>query len=315
MRARPGIAGRRLVRAALPTVTLLILLAATAYLRPRAMSYFGFTLMLNLAVPIALATVAQVMFLATNDLDLSIGNFVGLVACIGATILPRSPLLGVVALAGCIAAYAALGALVQLRRLPSIVVTLGMSFVWLGLAILVLPVPGGTAPGWLTGFMGLKPPFVPLPILLAVGIAIAGWLVLMRSSYGTVLRGMGGAERAVVRAGWSPVAARATLYGLAGVFGVASGLALVGMTTSADANISGRYTLLSIAGAILGGSEFFGGRVAPVGAVVGALALALAGSVLSFLQLGAEWQVGAQGMILIAVLGLRALVAPKGGDA
>ena len=59
----------------------------------------------------------------------------------------------------------------------------------------------------------------------------------------------------------------------AGLFGVLSGLTLVGMTTSGDANIALRYTLLSIAGVILGGGEFIGGRVSPIGAVIGALVL------------------------------------------
>ena len=40
-----------------------------------------------------------------------------------------------------------MGALIEIRQLPSIVVTLGMSFVWLGLAVMVLPTPGGKAPG------------------------------------------------------------------------------------------------------------------------------------------------------------------------
>ncbi len=52
-------------------------------------------------------------------------------------------------------------------------------------------------------------------------------------------------------------------------------IALVGLTTSADANIALRYTLLSIAGVILGGGEFIGGRVSPIGAVIGALTLTL----------------------------------------
>ena len=302
----------RLARAALPAASFLMLLAAVALLYPRAISYFGFTLMLNLAIPIALATLAQTMFLAINDLDLSIGSFVGLVACIGATWLHDTPPLGVLALLGCVAAYAALGALVQWRELPSIVVTLGMSFVWLGLAILVLPTPGGTAPHWLVATLAFKPPLLPLPILLAIVIAVLAHLLLIRSGFGTVLRGAGGNARAMQRAGWSILRARAALYGLAGCFGVASGLALVGLTTSADANMAQRYTLLSIAGAILGGCEFFGGRVAPAGAVLGALALALAGSVLTFLHLGADWQVGAQGCILIAVLAFRALVVPAG---
>ena len=38
-----------------------------------------------------------------------------------------------------------------------------MSFVWQGLAILLLPKPGGKAPDWLLALMGFKPPFVPLP--------------------------------------------------------------------------------------------------------------------------------------------------------
>jgi ribose transport system permease protein len=89
---------------------------------------------------------------------------------------------------------------------------------------------------------------------------------------------------------------------------VLAGLALVGLATSADANIALRYTLLSIAGVILGGGEFTGGRVSPVGAVIGALTLTLAASFLSFLRLSPDWQIGAQGVILILVLAARLLI-------
>jgi len=133
-----------------------ILLVAIFTIQPRAMSYFGLNLMLQYAVPIALATIAQMCIITVNDLDLSIGPFVGLAACIGATYLYTQPILGVLALAACIVAYGALGALIQWRNLPSIVVTLGMSFVWLGIAVLVLPTPGGKAPAFLKGIMSFK---------------------------------------------------------------------------------------------------------------------------------------------------------------
>ena len=68
---------------------------AIAWLNPRAISYFGFNLMLNLAIPIALATMAQMFVIAGNDLDLSIGPFVGFVGCVAATWLHDAPLLGV----------------------------------------------------------------------------------------------------------------------------------------------------------------------------------------------------------------------------
>jgi ribose transport system permease protein len=296
------------LRRALPALSLVILLAAIFYIQPRTMSYFGLNLMLQYAVPIALATLAQMFVIAVNDLDLSIGSFVGLTACIAGVYLQDEPLLGWSLLALCIAAYAGMGALIHLRSLPSIVVTLGMSFVWLGLAVLILPTPGGSAPDWLKTLMGFKLPLLPFPIVAALVIAIVVQLGLMHSSYGVVLRGAGGNPRAVSRAGWSLLKTKMTMFGLAGIFGVLSGLSLVGLTTSADAHIADRYTLYSIAGVILGGGEFIGGRVSPAGAVLGAITLALAGSFLIFLRISPDWQIGAQGAILIIVLALRAAI-------
>ena len=112
----------------------------------------------------------------------------------------------------------------------------------------------------------------------------------------------------MMRAGWSLLQIKMTMYGLAAIFGILSGLALVGLTTSADANIALRYTLLTIAGVILGGGEFVGGRVSPIGAVIGAMTLTLAVSFLTFLRISPDWQIGAQGAILIIVLALRALI-------
>ena len=300
---------RRFLRQALPFLTLAVVLAATFYVQPRTMSYFGLNLMLQYAVPIALATIAQMFIITVNDLDLSIGPFVGLVSCIGATLLLDNPLLGILALLVLIATYGAVGALIHIRNLPSIVVTLGLSFVWLGIAVLILPSPGGKAPVWLKALMGVQTPWVPFPIIAAIVIGVVVHLARMLSSYGVIARGAGGNPKALTRAGWSMLNTKVIMYMLAGFFGVLSGLALLGLTTSGDAHVADRYTLYSIAGVILGGGEFIGGRVSPLGAVVGALTLALAGSFLIFLKISPDWQIGAQGAILIIVLALRALVS------
>ena len=310
--ARRGPDIRRVLRALLPALSLALVLGAIAYLNPRVISYFGFTLMLNYAIPIALATMAQMFVMAGNDIDLSIGTFVGLVCCVSGTYLNDEPAIGVLALIACIGVYAAVGALIYLRNLPSIVVTLGMSFVWQGLAILLLPKPGGKAPVWLQAIMGYKPPFVPLPILAAAIIAAVGYFGLMRTSYGAILRGTGGNSVAIARAGWSLLKAKAILYALTGSFGVLAGMALVGITRSADANIGNGYTLLSIAGVILGGGEFVGGIVSPIGAVIGALTLTLASQqLLGFMRIPPDWQVGANGAILVIVLAARVLISRR----
>ena len=82
------------LRLAVPVASLLLLLAGVFYLQPRAMSYTGLNLLFNLAVPIALATIAQMLIMAVNDLDLSMGTFVSFVACVAATYLHDTPLLG-----------------------------------------------------------------------------------------------------------------------------------------------------------------------------------------------------------------------------
>jgi ribose transport system permease protein len=306
-----GLEPRRL-RALLPVVSLLVVLVAIFYVQPKSVSYFGLDLLLRLAVPLALATLAQLFIMTVNDLDLSIGAYISLTAGISATLLVDEPILGALALVGCVVAYGAVGALIHVRRLPSIVVTLGMSFIWLGLAITLLPTPGGSAPDWLRSLMTLKPELVPFPIIALAVIALVAHVGLMWSPYGAVLRGVGGNARAVERAGWSLLRAKVTMYALAGIAGVLAGMALLGLSGAADARFGERYTLLSIAAVILGGGEFVGGRVSPVGAVVGAATLLLVNSLLTFLKLPPDWQIGAQGVVLIAVLALRLLV-DRGG--
>lgn len=293
------------LRLALPVLALAVLLVSVFVLRPNTMSYNGLHLLFKLGLPIALATLAQMIIMSVNDLDLSMGSFVSFVACVAATFLVEQPLLGWLILLGAVIAYAALGVVIALRNLPAIVVTLGMSFVWSGLAVLILPAPGGTAPDWVAALLGWRPPLLPLGLVGSALIAVIAHLLIMRSSFGVLIRGIGGNERSVARAGWSVLRARAAAYATAAAFAVAAGIALVGVMTSADANIALRYTLLTIAGVILGGGEFAGGRISAVGAVIGALTLLLAGSFLTFLKVPSDWQIGAQGAILIAILALR----------
>ncbi len=178
-----------MVRVLVPFVALAALLAGVFWLRPNAAGYTGLNLLFNLAVPLALATLAQMFVIAVGDLDLSMGAFVSFVACVTATFLNDTPMAGVLILAGSVGVYAALGVVIHLWRLPAIVVTLGMSFVWTGLAVMILPAPGGAAPEWIRALMTVKPPMVPMAIVASVVIAVVAHLVIARSSLGVLIRG------------------------------------------------------------------------------------------------------------------------------
>jgi ribose/xylose/arabinose/galactoside ABC-type transport system permease subunit len=302
-------------RPLLAALALLLMFAVIVWREPRAASYLGLRLLLNFSIPLMFAAFAAMAVIVLGDIDLGLGPFIGLANVISARWLAANPGLAALLLVLSLLAYAAMGALIAARRLPSIVITLGASFIWLGAGLLILPTPGGAAPDWLAALLRLHTPFVPLPLWLAVALALAGQILFITSPAGVVLRGFGGAPEALIRAGWSLIAAKSFLYGLAGAFGILAGLALTGINTTGDANFGTPYTLLAIAAVIVGGGEFAGGIVSPPGTVIGALILLLSGALLSFLDVSTDWQLSVQGGILILVLALRALLRKRDAHA
>ena len=294
-------------RIVLPFLALTALTSAIFFLQPRTMSYFGVSLLFAFVLPIALATVGQMFIIAVNEIDLSVGGFISFLTAVSVTWLQPQPLLALAAMVGAVAVHALLGALIHYFRVSSIVLTLGMSFFWGGCALLLRPLPGGEAPKWLVDFVQLQVPFVPFPVLSCIVVAVAVHAFLMRTSIGAVMRGVGGNETAIERAGWSVIGIKVAMFAFSGVFSAMAALALAGLMIASDSDIASSYTLLSIAGVILGGGLFVGGVVSPVGAVLGAATLTIASSFLSFISVPADWQTATQGAILIVALSVRGL--------
>ena len=307
-RILPSSISPSLVMAYAALIGILVLLVC---LQPRAMSYAGARLLLNYSMPLILAAAAQMFIIVLGDIDLGIGPFIALSNSIAALYLETNPLVAVGLFALGILAYASMGALIYYRQLPSIVVTLGASFIWTGFAIMLMPRPGGSSPGWLSTLVRGTPPFVPSPIYLALLVAGACWYFLFGSSYGAVARALGSNSVALAKAGWQLVVVKAAVYGMAGFFGVLAGLVLTGLNTTGDATSGAQYTLLAIAAVIIGGGRFTGGYVSPAGTVAGAIILALIAALLSFMNISTDWQLSVQGAVLLSVLSLRALTGAE----
>ena len=299
---------RQTISDALPAFALVGILVIVLVIVPASRSVSGLDLLLLPAIPLVIASLSQMFVIVLGDIDLGTGYLVGLTNVISARYLASSPAAAVGLFAAIVVAYMAVGALIQIRKIPSIIVTLGASFIWLGCALVILPIPGGSSPGWLSSVINAAPSFVPMPLVFAVVLCALGYLITDRTAYGTVMRGAGSNRLAVTRYGWSMLRVRMACYGLAAVFGIIAGLALTGMTSSGDPNASANYTLLAIASVILGGAQFSGGRARPLGTVMGALAISLVAQLLVFLNVSSAYQAGAQGLILVVVLAGRALV-------
>ena len=283
--------------ALLSLLALVVIVAIAAAIQPGILSVTGLSLMLMSAVPLAFAAQAQMIIMSVGDIDLGIGNLVGLVTAIAATLLATNPLLGLLMLGAVLAVYALLGLIVQKRGVPSIIVTLGMSFVWLGIGLQLLPTPGGATPAWLTAIGSWRSTVVPPPLVFVALAALAGWWLTRRSRIGARMRALGSSAATLDKAGWSLSRTRVAAYVLAAVLILVSGLLLAAHNRSGDINSASNFTLTTIAAVILGGGTFSGGRALPFGTALGAVTLGLISVLLSLVALPSSMQAGAQGAI------------------
>ncbi|AMB57518.1 ABC transporter permease [Microterricola viridarii] len=305
---RPGLANRARVGAThgfpalLSLVALVVIFGISVANQPGILSVSGLTLMLMSAVPLVFAAQAQMLIMSVGDIDLGIGALIGLVTVIAATLLTESPILGVALLVAIVFVYALLGLIVQKRGVPSIIITLGMSFVWIGLGLQILPTPGGATPEWLTAVGRWRPDAIPAPLVFIVAATLIGWYLARQSRIGSRMRALGSSAATLQKAGWSLAGTRVMAYVLAAVLIIVSGLLLASQTRSGDINSASNFTLMTIAAVILGGGTFSGGRALPIGATLGAVTLGLITVLLSLMNLSSSLQSAAQGIIVLAVL-------------
>jgi ribose transport system ATP-binding protein len=293
---------------ALPAVILaLVMLCLAFWLEPHSVSAFGLNLLLQASVPLAFAVLAQMLFLLGGDIDLGLGFAIGLANVIAATYLAGSPLIGVLGLLALIAGYVVMALLVEIVGVSSIVVTLGASFVWLGLGLTVRETPGGSAPEWLAAITHVRLWPFPVVLYLLVIATLLGVWISQAWSYSTRLRALGNNKKIYVSLGYSALLGRVTLYALAGVLAVISGLLITSYTRAGNINVAGSYTLSTVAAVVVGGASFAGGEVSAVGAIMGMIGMSLITSNLVFLGVSSEYSTAIGGLVLILVLSIRSV--------
>jgi len=259
-------------------------------------------------LPLALAAVAQAIVVIAGGIDLSIGSIMALTNVVAATFMAgQSDAYGLAVVAGVLLLGLALGAvngtLVVVTRVPDIVVTLAMSFVWAGVALLVLNTPGGASVKWLKDLVlgSVGNDWIPKAAVVLVVAVMVIWLPIRRSRFGLTLYAIGSNPLAAFRSGVSVGRTKILAYALMGLFSALAGLSLTA-STGIGTPVPGPYTLLSVAAIVLGGVSLAGGRGGVFGPVVAVVILAVIRTDMTFLNLNPNFATSAQGIILIGVV-------------
>ena len=249
---------------------MVVFFAITKALQPRygAPELQGFAISV---LPIAFAAVAQAIVVISGGIDLSVGSMMALASVVSAVLMKgQSDLTALVIVIATLGLGIVLGlvngGLIVVTRVPDIVVTLAMSFVWAGTALLVLHTPGGGAAKWLMDLISdaYVTEWLPRALVLLVVLVAVIWLPIRRSNLGLSLYAIGSNRLAAFRSGVSVGRTKLLAYALTGLFSAMGGLALTA-STGIGSPVPGSYTIQSIAAIVLGGVSLAGGRGGVVG--------------------------------------------------
>ncbi len=282
----------------------------------------GFGSLARAALPFAFAAAAQTVVVIVGGVDLSIASMMALTSVTAARLMDGASeefailVVPLVLLIGLVLG-AINGALVVITRVPDIVVTLAMLFVWEGAALLVLNAPGGAAAEWLKALLvgTVAIPFIPtmitdwIPKALVLLIVCLGvvWIPLQRSRLGLSVYAVGSDSLAAFRSGVDVNRTKIVAYAVAGLFASMGGLVLT-MSTGIGAPIPGPYLLASVAAVVLGGVTLGGGVGGLVGPIIAVFILRLVRTDLTFLAIDPNVTTIVEGTIMVIVVMLGGLV-------
>lgn len=299
-------------------VTFFIFLVATLAVDPQIFTNYRRLWALSLQyAPLMLCAMSQASCMLVGGINLSIGTGMSLMTAVCAVTMAPGPmgmLQGIVCTVGAGALVGIImGVVVAYGRLPDIIVTLAFSYIWKGVALTVLPSPGGYVNPNFSSF--LNSGFFFPPAVLAVVLMLGLWKLFKTTKPGLNIYAVGGNSRAAYESGVNVRRTKVLAYLVGGVFLGVAGLLLSGQISSGDPNIGGSYQMNSVAAAVLGGVGFLGGIGQMKGAVMGAFIFTALVNLLFFTGMNAFWQYVVQGLILIAAVGMKAIgYYRKGGD-
>ncbi len=265
-------------------------------------------------LPLILLAAGQAVVIIAGGIDLSVGAVVSLVAAVYVTrMAPDAPPQQIVTviLLGCAVGMAAgvlNGWAVAFLRLQPIVTTYATSFIFGGLALWVLPRPGGTMPQeFARWFRQATPLNLPMGVWVALAVLVA-WLLLRQTRLGRYLFAVGGQPEAAYATGVPVNWVRFSTYVMAGLMAALAALALTLLTNSGDPRMGNDMTLRSVVAVVLGGTRLAGGQGGIAGSMAGALVLGIIRNIISFADVPTWWQTLVDALIIVLALAAPGLI-------
>ena len=265
------------------------------------------------SLPTVYLALAQGVVVIGGGIDLGIGALMVLANSTSALLMEDQPLIvttiiGIGVVLGAAALNGIVGWVIATSRIPDVVVTLATLFIFSGMALLVLPSPGGgTSPGFRYVFTGATTGtgtnYWPSLVMLVVPMTLLA-LWMTRTRRGLSLYALGSDETAAFLSGVRIKRAKVLSYTVAGAFAGLAGLALTAIANSGDPRFVNALNglLNSLAAVVLGGIVLGGGVGSVIGAVAAGIILFTLNPILTAMGIDPNTAQVVHGVLIILVM-------------
>lgn len=261
---------------------------------------------------VGIMAVGMVFVIAMGDIDLSVGS-IWMLSNVMMAIALRDGYAIWIAVAVCmvVATLCGLlnGALSVALGIPTIIVTLGTLSLFRGLGLVVTnasPVSGYNLDTWFFQWVGGRDPvfgvWISVWTMLVVGVI--GWLLFNRTPFGRRVQAIGSNRQAALFSGIRISRTRILVMTLMGfIVGIASVVNLA-FNRNGSPTVGVGTELGVIAATIIGGTALSGGSGSVLGAILGALIIALIQNGLALLAVPPAWSTAVTGIVIIVAVTL-----------
>jgi ribose transport system permease protein len=285
-------------------VLVIILIGIIAsIMNPKFLTLRNFLNIMQQISTLGILTMSMSLLMISGGLDISIGNMTGLIAIVFARMLLSGKNIAL-----CVVVSLALGLLfgfingliIAKSKVTPLIITLGMNYVFLGIALVV----GGGRPQAITGqfeFLGQSKigNVVPVAIIIFLLIFALAFLLRKYTKYGRRLNAIGGNSLAAYLSGINVDLHVISIYTLSGLIVGFTALILISRLGMVQADVGANYALQALAAAIIGGITFEGGRGSLVGAFFGVLLLGILNNALNIIGVSSFTQTIVLGAIIV----------------
>ena len=255
---------------------------------------------------IAITSIGMTFTLITGGVDLSVGAVAALSGALAAGLATRNGLDTYPAMLLALSAGAVIGAIngamIVWGRIPPFVATLASMAVARGLTLVYTE--GIPISGLDEQFTSLSSQIagIPVPLIILVLAAIATYIILHRSVFGTYVFSIGGGEETSRLAGIQPGKVKFGVYIISALCASITGILLTARLWSAQPNSGIGLELDTIAASVLGGASLLGGAGSVVGAVAGSFIIGVLANGLNLLEVQSYNQQVIKGLVFIAAV-------------